>query len=112
MGKWLMVGRYLAVLPFVGIGALAAGGCAVDATDEGAGETNKGALITIPPLADEDRFPAPQEMGEGETDKACWVRPDEVDITWLAWGPFPNSGNFGWASCAQYAAIMWSKNSR
>lgn len=93
--------RCLVALPLISVGVLAASGCAVDATHEGQAEGNV-SHAPIAPLSDADRFPVPQAE-TGDTEKACaGQRADWVDDTWLAWGPFPQGGNFGWPICGHF----------
>jgi hypothetical protein len=100
-------GRCFAIFALFGGGALSTFGCAVDASDAEQGPQDNGAeasAVRIKPLTDAERFPAP--AGE-EGDKACGAdRADFTssgsDITWLDWGPFPNTGNFGWQSCVHW----------
>lgn len=101
------LGRYFALFAVIGGATLSTFGCAVDASDSEQGPQDNAEAapaVRIQPITDAERFPAPMD-GDGE--KACGAdRADFTssgsDITWLDWGPFPNSGNFGWQSCVHW----------
>jgi hypothetical protein len=94
-------------LALLGVIGVATEGCVVDTAggdtpggDNGAITGDPGGTV-IKPVADAERFPAPLPES-GDTDKACSYRSDYQESFFLDWGPFPASGNMGWASCPHF----------